>query len=116
MEKFDIQDRWCSSKELLDVGTSQILIVDAQTFNSLFYLHSQCEETCKFLSSFSFCKCLIGKWEVVCTILIILQTNFSVHFPKPCASFSALFSLFYANTAHMYKLRDKMEFINRLCT
>lgn len=104
MEKFDIQDR-CSSKELLDVGTSQILIADAETFNSLFYFHSQCEETCKFLSSFSFCKRVIGKWERACTILLILQTNFSVYFPKPCASFSTLFSPFYASTAHMFKLR-----------
>lgn len=104
MEKFDIQDR-CSSKELLDVGTSQILIADAETFNSLFYFHSQCEETCKFLSSFSFCKRVIGKWERACTILLILQTNFSVYFPKPCASFSTFFSPFYASTAHMFKLR-----------
>lgn len=61
VENFDVQEWYCSSKELLDVGTSQILMVVAETFNSLFYFHYRCRETCKFWSFFSFCKCLIGK-------------------------------------------------------
>ncbi|KAH1204827.1 hypothetical protein GmHk_16G045683 [Glycine max] len=49
--------------------------------------------------------------EVTCRIQIILQTKFSVHFPKPSVSFSRLFSPFYANY-YSTQSRTGLKFAN----